>query len=108
MFRAPGGGGVRRVIEAKRAGLSARGWNHTVVVPHASADGEIACGGVPIPGSGGYRFVVGRRHAARLIENARPDVVEAADPTCSAGRCSTRPSGCTSRRSRSATATCRR
>ncbi|MBK1686425.1 glycosyltransferase [Rubrivivax gelatinosus] len=81
MFRTPGASsGVQRVLAAKREGLLARGWRHTVLAPGARGDGEIDCGGIPIPASGGYRFVLRRRHAARLIEQAAPDIVEAADP----------------------------
>ncbi|MBK1711362.1 glycosyltransferase [Rubrivivax gelatinosus] len=81
MFRtAEGGGGVHRVLGAKREGLLERGWRHSVLAPGATGADEIDCGGVPIPASGGYRFVLRRRHAARLIEAAEPDIVEAADP----------------------------
>lgn len=81
MFRSPSAAsGVQRVIGAKHEGLTARGWRHTVLAPGAHEDGEIDCGGLPIPGSGGYRFVLRRAHAARLIEGAEPDIVEAADP----------------------------
>lgn len=81
MFRSPSAAsGAQRVIGAKREGLRARGWRHTVLAPGAGGDGEIDCGGLPIPGSGGYRFVLRRAHAARLIERAEPDIVEAADP----------------------------
>ena len=82
MFRTPAGaGGVRRVLDAKRDGLRARGWEHVVVAPLATQPHERACGGLPIPGSGGYRFVAGRSRAARIIEAAAPDIVEAADPS---------------------------
>ncbi|MBK1616858.1 hypothetical protein CKO44_25860, partial [Rubrivivax gelatinosus] len=77
---AEGGGGVHRVLGAKREGLLERGWRHSVLAPGATGADEIDCGGVPIPASGGYRFVLRRRHAARLIEAAEPDIVEAADP----------------------------
>jgi alpha-1,6-mannosyltransferase len=75
-----GVGGVRQVLQTKRAALHERGWRHTLMAPAASGHGTLDCGGLPIPFSGGYRFVVGRRHAARLIEQAEPDLIEAADP----------------------------
>jgi alpha-1,6-mannosyltransferase len=75
-----GVGGVRRVITTKRAALLSRGWRHTLLAPGARAPGQVDCGGWPIPFSGGYRFVVKRAHAAQLIEQAEPDIVEAADP----------------------------
>lgn len=75
-----GGGGVRQVIETKRARLAAAGWRHTLLAPGARGAGEIDCGGWMLPSSGGYRFVVDRAKAVRLIEAQQPDVVEAADP----------------------------
>jgi alpha-1,6-mannosyltransferase len=42
--------------------------------------GRIDCGGVRLPGSGGYRFVLRRAPAAQLMAQARPDLIEAADP----------------------------
>jgi alpha-1,6-mannosyltransferase len=40
----------------------------------------VDCGGLPIPGSGGYRFPFARQHAATLLRHLQPDVVEAGDP----------------------------
>jgi len=74
------GGGVHQVISTKRAHLASAGWRHSLLAPGAQGVGEIDCGGWPLPASGGYRFVVGRAQAARLIERAEPDIVEAADP----------------------------
>ena len=75
-----GVGGVRQVLQTKRAALHERGWRHTLMAPAVSGPGMLDCGGLPIPFSGGYRFVVRRGHAARLIEQAEPDLIEAADP----------------------------
>jgi alpha-1,6-mannosyltransferase len=75
-----GVGGVRQVLQTKRSALLERGWRHTLLAPAAGGPGMLDCGGLPIPFSGGYRFVLGRRHAARLIEQAGPDLIEAADP----------------------------
>jgi alpha-1,6-mannosyltransferase len=82
MFWNPGGGGgVRRYLLAKRATLlSQAGWRHTIVAPGARGDGMVDCGGVPLPGSGGYRWPWRRHAAARLIAAQRPDVIEAGDP----------------------------
>ena len=81
MFWTPtGAGGVHQVITTKRAHLVAAGWQHSLLAPGACEVGEIDCGGLPLPASGGYRFVVDRARAARLIERQRPDIVEAADP----------------------------
>lgn len=79
MFWGPTGG-VRRVLTTRHARLSLFGWRHTILAPGARGPGFIDCGGVPLPGSGGYRMVLGRTHAARLIEQAAPDVIESADP----------------------------
>jgi alpha-1,6-mannosyltransferase len=73
-------GGVRRVIGAKRAHLRALGWRHTLLAPGARGRGEVDCGGVPLPGSGGYRFVVSRTWSAHLMRTLEPDIIEAADP----------------------------
>ena len=82
MFWNPsGGGGVRRYLLAKRAWLTAHGgWRHTIVAPGARGDGMVDCGGLPLPGSGGYRLPWRRQAAARLIAAQRPDVIEAGDP----------------------------
>lgn len=75
-------GGVRRVLSTKHVRLPALGWRHSVLAPGVDDEspGFIDCGGVPLPASGGYRVVLGRAAAARLIERAAPDLVEAADP----------------------------
>jgi len=76
-----GVGGVRQVLQTKRDALISKGWRHTLMAPDASGGPDMLdCGGVPIPFSGGYRFVIRRGHAARLIERAEPDLIEAADP----------------------------
>ena len=79
MFWNPSGG-VHRTISAKCQVLAQHGWRHTVLAPGAHGAGQIDCGGLPLPASGGYRLVLNRRRVARLIEEARPDIVEAADP----------------------------
>ena len=73
-------GGVRRVLSAKRQQLLAAGWRHSLLVPDGTGPGLLRCGGISLPRSGGYRFVVDRAGAAALIESARPDLIEAADP----------------------------
>lgn len=75
-----GVGGVRQVLQTKQAALREKGWRHTLMAPAVRGPGMLDCGGLPIPFSGGYRFVLGRRRAARLIEHAEPDLIEAADP----------------------------
>ena len=73
-------GGVRRVLSTKHDWLVSQGWRHTVMAPGADGIDQLDCGGQPLPGSGGYRVVLRRDRPARLIELARPDLVEAADP----------------------------
>jgi alpha-1,6-mannosyltransferase len=81
MFWNPRGGGVRRYLLAKRAQLVQRGrWRHTIVAPGVHGDGMVDCGGLPLPGSGGYRWPWRRGAAARTIAEQQPDVVEAGDP----------------------------
>jgi len=79
MFWGPTGG-VRRVLTTKHERMAAQGWRHTVMAPGAHGPGTIDCGGLPLPWSGGYQLVVRRGPARQLIERARPDVVEVADP----------------------------
>lgn len=73
-------GGVRSVLTSKRCLLQRRGWRHTLMAPGAHGTGLIDCGGLPLPKAPGYRLLLGRSRAERLIEQAQPDIVEAADP----------------------------
>lgn len=73
-------GGVRRVLTARHERMHALGWRHTVIAPGAEGPGLIDCGGLPLPGSGGYRVVLGQGRAMRQMTWAAPDIIEAADP----------------------------
>ena len=73
-------GGVQRVLGAKHALLHTHGWRHTGFGPGAEGAGLVDAGGVPLPGTGGYRCVLRRRAAAQRICALLPDLVEAADP----------------------------
>jgi alpha-1,6-mannosyltransferase len=73
-------GGVRRVLSTKHERMDRQGWRHTLMAPGVQGAGTIDCGGLPLPFSGGYRVVLRRRPVQQLIEQARPDIVEAADP----------------------------
>ena len=79
MFWGPSGG-VRRVLTTKQMWFTRQGWRHSVMAPGVQGHERIDCGGLPLPASGGYRAVLRRGPAARLIERLRPDIVEAADP----------------------------
>jgi len=81
MFWSTTGGGVRRYLMRKRAALHGpTSWRQTIVAPGASGCGMVDCGGVPLPFSGGYCLPVRRAHAARLIAEQRPDLIEVGDP----------------------------
>lgn len=84
MYWSPVGGGVSRYLRAKRAWIIDRGrtsgWRHSWVVsgPCEGAGREI--GGLRLPASGGYRFPLNRRHAARVLAQLAPDLIESGDP----------------------------
>src|SRR5262245_13303572 len=81
MFWSATGGGVRRYITTKRAWLQEMpGWRHTVVVPRASEAGLVDCGGIEIPGSGGYSLPRRRAQSAQVLDSLAPDLIEAGDP----------------------------
>ncbi len=73
-------GGVHRVLATKHQRLAEQGWRHTLLAPGARGAGHVDCGGLRVPFTGGYRLVLNRGHVQRLIEQAQPDIVEAADP----------------------------
>ena len=82
MFWNPAGG-VRRYVTAKHAWLRRQaGWRCSVATPlppdHADA---FAVPSLPLPGSGGaYRLPWRRTATARRLCEARPDLIESADP----------------------------
>lgn len=83
MFWNPSGG-VRRYVSAKRDWLQRHtACRHTVATPTPDADGGAALRvpALPLPGSGGaYRLPWQRGACARLLRDARPDLIESADP----------------------------
>lgn len=74
------GSGVRRLLSGKHAVMMEQGWRHTLLAPGLRQAGQIDCGGVALPRTGGYRWVLGRGSVERLIEQVAPDIIEAADP----------------------------
>lgn len=83
MFWSARGGGVSRYLHDKRAWVEARGardWRHSWVVPGPNDTAGPGIGGVRLPASGGYRFPLNRRAAARVIAEAAPDLIESGDP----------------------------
>jgi alpha-1,6-mannosyltransferase len=73
-------GGVHRVLSARHAMLPGLGWRHTVLAPGAQGSGHVDCGGLHLPGTGGYSLPLGRHRLARRIETLAPDLIEVADP----------------------------
>lgn len=81
MFWSATSGGVRRYIQAKRQWLHRHtDWRHTIAAPVVDTEHMLRVPGAPLPFSHGYRMPWGRRQCARLLEAARPDVLEAGDP----------------------------
>jgi alpha-1,6-mannosyltransferase len=81
MFWSPQSGGNRRYLLSKQRWLAERSdWRHTVLVPGRGQSGVVDCGGLPLPGSGGYRVPIRRRALAALIERLEPDLIESGDP----------------------------
>jgi hypothetical protein len=79
MFWSAAGGGVGRYLRDKRRWLRAHThWRHTLVVAGKGGDAQVR--GLPLPFSGGYRFPLERRRAARQIASLAPDLIEAGDP----------------------------
>jgi alpha-1,6-mannosyltransferase len=50
------------------------------MAPGVQGPDHLDCGGLVLPATGGFRVVTRRRQPAALIEQARPDIIEAADP----------------------------
>ena len=73
------GGGVRRYIQRIRAWIQKHSdWSHTIISPGVRGVGTIDCGGLPLPA--GYRLPSRRDHAATLLAQVQPDLVEVGDP----------------------------
>lgn len=82
MFVNPrGDGGVGRYLRNKGEYLQRNtAWLHTVVAPGRSRRGVQGVPAPRLPFSGGYRFPVRRRAAARAIARLEPDLIEVGDP----------------------------
>ena len=83
----PTSGGLRVVMEELGAGYVAAGHDRVVVTPGPQPSEtveddrtrRIALSGVPLPASGGYRLMVGRRALATTLTALRPDALEVSD-----------------------------
>ena len=75
-------GGVRRYICAKRQwALSHTQWRHTIASPIEDELCQLKVPSLPLPGSAGaYRVPWQRAASARLLMEARPDIIESGDP----------------------------
>lgn len=75
-------GGVRRYINAKRRWTQQHtAWRHTIATPTPDGPGTLRLPSLPLPCSGGaYRLPWDRAALARVLRDARPDLIEAGDP----------------------------
>jgi alpha-1,6-mannosyltransferase len=87
-FVSPTSGGLRTALRHLGEGYAAAGHEPVLVVPGAAASDEltgqgrvITLPGPVVPGTGGYRVLVGRRRLARLLDSLKPDVLEVSDRT---------------------------
>jgi alpha-1,6-mannosyltransferase len=79
-------GGLRTALRCLGAGYRRAGHEPVLVVPGNAASDEmteqgrvITLPGVSVPGSGGYRVIVGRRKLQALLEELAPDRLEVSD-----------------------------
>ncbi|CAL9368283.1 GDP-mannose-dependent alpha-(1-6)-phosphatidylinositol dimannoside mannosyltransferase [Streptomyces sp. enrichment culture] len=87
-FVAPASGGLRTALRELGKGYLAAGHEPVLIVPGARASDRgtgqgrvITLPGPPLPGTGGYRVLTGRRRLARLLEELAPDRLEVSDRT---------------------------
>jgi alpha-1,6-mannosyltransferase len=82
----PRSGGIRTTVHALGRGYQAAGHDFVLVVPgrraseeHHSWGRRITLAGPTVPGSGGYRVLVGLRKLRRLLDVLEPDRLEISD-----------------------------
>jgi alpha-1,6-mannosyltransferase len=87
-FVTPTSGGLRRTLEALGPRYVTAGHSCTLVHPGPSRQSSVLDGvrieqvpGPPLPMSGGYRVLTRRSPLQRVLDAARPDVVELSDKT---------------------------
>jgi alpha-1,6-mannosyltransferase len=85
-FVTPTSGGLRTSLQHLGEGYRAAGHEPILVVPGARAAGEMTDAGrvitLPapvVPGTGGYRVLLGRRRVSALLTQLRPDRLEVSD-----------------------------
>ncbi|MFC4107510.1 glycosyltransferase [Micromonospora zhanjiangensis] len=79
-------GGLRTALRCLGAGYRAAGHESVLIVPGAAAADEVVDGervitlpAPVLPGTGGYRVLVGRRRLGRLLDELAPDRLEVSD-----------------------------
>lgn len=87
-FYGPRSGGLRTTVRALASGYASAGHETHIVVPGETNAITHECGatvhqlaGLRLPGSGGYRVIVGRRRVGELLEALSPDRIELSDRT---------------------------
>ncbi|MFF9674410.1 glycosyltransferase [Streptomyces eurythermus] len=87
-FVTPASGGLRTALRELGKGYLAVGHEPVLIVPgerHTDRDTEqgrvITLPGPPLPGTGGYRVLTGRRRVAALLTELAPDRLEVSDRT---------------------------
>lgn len=85
-FVTPQSGGLRTALAHLGAGYGAAGHDPVLVVPGARHGDEqteqgrvITLPGPVVPGTGGYRVLVGRREVRRVLDAVEPDRLEVSD-----------------------------
>jgi alpha-1,6-mannosyltransferase len=85
-FVMPRSGGLRTALRCLGEGYADAGHEPVLIVPGESAGDEqtpygrvITLPGRIVPGTGGYRVLLGRRRLAALLEQVRPDRLEVSD-----------------------------
>lgn len=91
-FVAPHSGGIKTVLEALGRGYTARGHDRVLVIPgerdsdyETSAGRTITIRSPRLAGFGGYRVIVDRVRAQRIIERLAPGALEVSDRFTLAG-----------------------
>lgn len=87
-FVAPASGGLRTALRELGAGYREAGHQPVLIIPGETESDEttsqgrvITLPGQPVPGTGGYRVLTGRRRLARLLQALEPDRLEVSDRT---------------------------
>jgi len=84
LFYSPTSGGIKRYLSAKHAWLHANtSWRHSILVPgdrtRLETGGISTLRGYRVPGTFNYRLPLAPRRWVRLLDELRPDLLEAGD-----------------------------